>query len=72
MNHNLLHVSAVALQKSLEKQAQAGSYVNQDDLDSVPEEKHPSSILSRLSDWLHHKRTVQQHMVAPKLKNKIV
>jgi hypothetical protein len=61
MNHNLLHVSAVALQKSLEKQAQTGSYIAQDDLESIPEEERPSTIFSRLSDLLHNRKTAHPH-----------
>ena len=72
MHNNLLHVSATALQKQLEKEAQVGNYVDQGNLEQDSEEERSSSILSRLSDWLHRTEKTQPHTVAPKLKNKIV
>ena len=72
MNNNLLHVSAVALQKSLEREAKTASRLDHGAPAPNIEEERPSSILSRLFHWFDRAKTAQPHMVAPKLKNKIV
>ena len=72
MNNNLLHVSAVALQKSLEREANAATHVDQGEPRPNIEEEQPASILSRLFHKFDRTKTAQPQMVAPKLKNKIV
>jgi hypothetical protein len=73
MNNILLNISAAALQKQLEQEANSGSSADRGDLDlKVQEERASSSILGRLTDWLADTKTARSRAVTPNLKNKIV
>jgi hypothetical protein len=73
MNNILLNISAAALQKQLEQEANSGSSADRGDLDlKVQEERTSSSLLSHLTGWIADVKTVRSHAVTSKLKNKIV
>jgi hypothetical protein len=73
MHNILLNVSAVALQKKMEKEANAANREDFSNLDVPVEEVKPStSILLLLANWLGDKKAAQPRVVPPKLKNKIV
>jgi hypothetical protein len=73
MNNILLNISAAALQKQLEQEANTGGSVDRGDLDlKVQEERASSSLLSHLTGWIADVKTVRSHAVTSKLKNKSV
>ncbi len=73
MNNLLFNISAVALQKQLEKEANSRNSVDRGDLDlNIQEERTSLSILSHLAEWLADGKTARSRIGTPKLKNKIV
>lgn len=73
MHNILLNISATALQKQLEKEANARLGANFDALQTVEEETQPStSILRLLIDRLIGIKAARTHAVSPRLKNKLV
>lgn len=73
MHNILLNISATALQKQLEKEANAKLGVDFDTFDLVEEETQPTaSILSLLIDRLVGIKAARARTVSPRLKNKLV
>lgn len=74
MHNVLLDVSAKALQKNLEKEANIQNREQFGDLESAPTEKAPSSasIFQRLIHWIGSTKVSRTRVATPKLKNKIV